>query len=573
MDEEAEQAGVRTVAVVGLGTAGAALARRCAAAGLRTIGVTADAAHADRARKELAGTGIEVTCALDAVAAADAVIEAVPERAAAKRAVLAAVAAHRRPGVPVLTTALTLTAAELTAASGGPGLQALRFVRADRLTAVELARAPGTPERHTAIVLALLHRLGLKVHQVPDLPGSVAPVLLFALLNQAAWMHEEGHASAAELDTAVRLGCGWPDGPLRTLDAIGLDTALDVLDGLHERLGPRFQPPRGLRKLVDQGALGAKAGRGYVCGNAAATPAPATATTPAPVPGIDPVVVIGSGTMATGIGEVFLRGGYRTVLLARTEEKAAAADEAVRFGLERTAASGPDPVEAVARWTATTDRSVLGRAGLVIEAVVEDPAVKRALFAELGAVCATGTLLATTTSSLPVGECATASGRPADVVGLHFFNPAPAMPLVELVRAAGTGEPALATARRIVTGLGKTPVDCADRTGFLVNALLFPYLNDALGLLEDGAVGPALLDAAVKSVGRQPIGPTRLLDTVGADVALTVARRLYEQYGRRPEFAPAPLLERLVDGGFLGRKSAGRGVRAYLTEAAAAVAA
>ncbi|MFC6063216.1 3-hydroxyacyl-CoA dehydrogenase NAD-binding domain-containing protein [Streptomyces ochraceiscleroticus] len=571
MDDEAEQAGVRTVAVVGLGTAGAALARRCADAGLRTIGVTEDAADADRARRELAGTGTEVTCALDTVAAADVVIEAVPERAAAKRAVLAAVAAHRAPGTPVLTTALTLTAAELAAASGGPGLQALRFVRADRLTAVELARAPGTPERHTAVVLALLHRLGLRAHQVPDLPGSIAPVLLFALLNQAAWMHEEGHASAAALDTAVRLGCGWPDGPLRTLDAIGLDTALDVLDGLHGRLGPRFEPPPGMRKLVAQGALGAKTGRGYACGNITATPAPTI--TSAPIPGIGPVVVIGSGTMATGIGEVFLRGGYRTVLLARTPEKAAAADEAVRFGLERTAASGPDPAEAMTRWTATADRSALGRAGLVIEAVVEDPAVKRDLFAELGAVCAPGTLLATTTSSLPVGECGTASGRPADVVGLHFFNPAPAMPLVELVRAAGTGEPALATARRIVTGLGKTPVECADRTGFLVNALLFPYLNDALGLLEDGAVGPALLDAAVKSVGGQPIGPTRLLDTVGADVALTVARRLYEQYGRRPEFAPAPLLERLVDGGFLGRKSAGRGLRAYLTEAAATVAA
>ncbi|MFJ8677138.1 3-hydroxyacyl-CoA dehydrogenase family protein [Streptomyces sp. NPDC093589] len=570
---------VRTVAVVGLGTAGSALARRCTAAGIRTLGIEADPAAAHHARHRLTGTGVEVTHDIATVAVADAVIEAVPEHAPTQRAVLKAIAAHRATRAPVLTTALTRTATELAAATGTSehGLTALRLLRTDPLTAVEVATAPHTPERHLTTVLTLLHHLGLKVHRTPDLPGGVAPALLFAFLNQAAWMHEHGHADATALDTAIRLGCGWREGPLRTLDAIGLDTSLAVLDGLHQRLGPRFAPPPGLRRLVAAGTLGTKTGRGY---HEASPPRTdddvflahdkghsqrtvSRGREPAH-PAHTSAVIVGSGTMATGIAEVFLRGGYRTVLLARTPQKAAAATEAVEFGLLRTTADGPDPVAAMARWTATTDRTVLSRADIVVEAIVEDPAAKRALFSEFGTRCPPGSLLATTTSSLSVQDCARSSGRPADVLGLHFFNPAPTMPLVELVRTPTTGEPALATARTVLAHLGKTPVDCADRTGFLVNALLFPYLNDALRLLAEGVVVPTLLDATVKSVGGQPIGPTRLLDTVGADVALTVSRHLHDASGRRPELAPIPLLEQLVAHGHLGRKTPGRGVRTYL---------
>ncbi|QHC22577.1 3-hydroxyacyl-CoA dehydrogenase family protein [Streptomyces sp. GS7] len=579
----------RTVAVAGLGTAGSALARRCAAAGLRTLGIEADPAAASRARHRLAGTGVEVTHDLATVAVADAVIEAVPEHAHTKRAVLKALAEHRATRAPALTTALTLTAAELAHATGTPelGLTAVRFLRADPLTAVEVATAPHTPDQHLSTALALLHHLGLTTHRTPDLPGGIAPALVFAFLNQAAWMHADRYAGRAALDTAVRLGCGWPDGPLRTLDAIGVDTALAVLEGLHRRLGPRFAPPPGLRRMAAAGALGTKAGRGYYKGGEPRTEDDGRGRGPGqghahrdghgydhdedgaarkpPHPSPATAVIVGSGTMATGIAEVFLRGGYCTVLLARTPQKAAAATEAVEFALLRTAADGPDPAAALARWTATADRTALTRADVVVEAIAEDLTAKRELFAELGTVCRPGTLLATTTSSLPVRECAAASGRPADVLGLHFFNPAPAMPLVELVRTPATGDSALATARTVLARLGRTPVDCTDRTGFLVNALLFPYLNDALRLLADSTVSPALLDATLKSVGGQPVGPTRLLDTVGTDVALTVTRHLYEASGRRPEFAPAPLLEQLVAHGHLGRKTPGRGVRTYLT--------
>ncbi|MDT0452166.1 3-hydroxyacyl-CoA dehydrogenase NAD-binding domain-containing protein [Streptomyces hesseae] len=533
-----------TAAVVGLGAAGAGLARRLAAAGIRTIGVEPDAEAAARARR----TGVEVTADLSAVAAADVVLEAVPEPEPGKREVLAAIARHRRTGAPVVTTALTTPAAELADVAGGE-LLALRFARADRLDAAELARAPHTSDEAAASVAALLDRAGVTTHAVPDVPGSLAPRLLFGFLNQAAWMRHDGYADRDSLDTAVRLGCGWAEGPLEILDAVGHRTAGDILRGLHRRLGDRFAPaPPG----TDPAGATARPPAGGAGG-----PADPTGT----------VAVIGSGTMATGIAEVFLRAGYRTVLVARTERKAADAREAVEFGLLRAGADEERLAEHLGRWTGTIDLTAVAGAGIVVEAVVEDLGVKRDLFARLGTLCAPGTLLATTTSSLSVRDCAAASGRPEDVLGLHFFNPAPAMELVELVRGEHTGEAAVARARAVLARLGKAGVECGDRTGFIVNALLFPYLNDALAALRHPSVTPALLDSVMKSVGGQPVGPTRLLDVVGADVALEVQHRLYEDSGR-PELAPADLLRNLVDHGFLGRKTSGRGVRAFLAHEA-----
>ncbi|MCC3774208.1 3-hydroxyacyl-CoA dehydrogenase NAD-binding domain-containing protein [Streptomyces sp. UNOB3_S3] len=539
-----------TVAVVGLGAAGAGLARRLAAAGIRVLGVEPDAAAAGRARRDLPA-GADVTADLAAVAAADVILEAVPEPGPVKREALTAIARHRRAGVPVVTTALTTPAAELEDAAGGE-LLALRFARADRLDAAELARAPHTSDGAVQVVTALLDRAGVRAHTVPDLPGSLAPRLLFGLLNQAAWMRHDGYADRDSLDTAVRLGCGWAEGPLEVLDAIGHRTAGDILRGLHRRLGDRFAPAP--------------------LGTDTADTAGATARTPAggagePEDSGGTVAVIGSGTMATGIAEVFLRAGYRTVLVARTERKAADAREAVEFGLLRSGADEERLAGNLGRWTGTTDLAAVAGADLVVEAVVEDLGVKRELFARLGALCAPGTLLATTTSSLPVRDCAAASGRPEDVLGLHFFNPAPAMDLVEVVRGEHTGEAAAARARAVLARLGKVGVECADRTGFIVNALLFPYLNDALAALRLPGVEPALLDSVMKSVGGQPVGPTRLLDVVGADVALEVQRRLHQDSGR-PELAPAGLLRDLVDHGFLGRKTSGRGVRAFLADEA-----
>ena len=210
-------------------------------------------------------------------------------------------------------------------------------------------------------------------------------------------------------------------------------------------------------------------------------------------------------------------------------------------------------------WTASLDR--LADVDLVVEAVVEELSVKKALFASLDEICKPSVIFATTTSSLPVIECAMATSRPANVVGLHFFNPAPVMPLVEVVRTIRTAPEAVAAARALCASLGKTPVVCADRSGFVVNALLFPYLNDAVRMLEASYSTADDIDNAMKLGCGYPMGPFDLLDVVGLDVALAIQRELYLEF-REPGFAPAPLLEHLVTAGYLGRK-VGRGFRDY----------
>jgi 3-hydroxybutyryl-CoA dehydrogenase len=210
---------------------------------------------------------------------------------------------------------------------------------------------------------------------------------------------------------------------------------------------------------------------------------------------------------------------------------------------------------------ATTDFEDLGICDLVVEAVAEELDVKRAVFGALDEVCKPGVILATTTSSLPVIECAAATSRLGDVVGLHFFNPAPVMKLVEVVSTIATAPDVAATARALCAQVGKHAVSCGDRAGFIVNALLFPYLNDAVKMLEAHYATADDIDAAMKTGCALPMGPFELLDVVGLDVALAIERTLYREF-RTSGFAPAPLLEHLVTAGRLGRKT-GHGFRDY----------
>jgi len=206
------------------------------------------------------------------------------------------------------------------------------------------------------------------------------------------------------------------------------------------------------------------------------------------------------------------------------------------------------------RLACTTAMPEVAGADVVIEAVVEALPAKAGVFAELGELCGAGTVLATTTSSLPVQVCADASGRPADVVGMHFFNPAPAMKLVEVSRTPVTADRVVATARDLAKRLGKVPVVCADRAGFIVNYLLFGYLNDAIGMADEGLVTHAELDAEIARRYGYPMGPFTLLDTIGLDVSLAILRRLEEVFAM-PEFRVRKSLEDRVTAGHLGRKS------------------
>ena len=275
--------------------------------------------------------------------------------------------------------------------------------------------------------------------------------------------------------------------------------------------------------------------------------------------------MVGSGTMATGIIEVFIKAGYDTTYVARSEAKVAAVRAALEKSLGKAVSRGKLTEEArdeaLANATGAMSLDDLADVDLVVEAVVEDIDVKTALFRNLDAICKPGAVLATTTSSLPVVEMAAVTTRPADVVGMHFFNPAAIMRLVEIVAHVSTAPDVIATADEVCRRTRKHAVHCGDRAGFIVNALLFPYLNDAVRMLEAHYATADEIDVAMKKGCGLPMGPFELLDVVGNDVSLAIQQTLYREF-REPGFAPAPMLEHLVTAGYLGRKT-GRGFRSY----------
>jgi 3-hydroxybutyryl-CoA dehydrogenase len=337
----------------------------------------------------------------------------------------------------------------------------------------------------------------------------------------------------------------------------------------HQSRNRLHAPAPLLKQMITAGLLGRKTGRGFYTYEAPDSPVVVpTPVAPDDLPAgreVHRVGVLGTGTMATGIAEVFARRGFDVVLRARGVDKARTAIERIGKSLDRVVAKGrlsqADRDAILGRVTPAVEFEELADCDLLVEAVAEDLAVKTAVFGALDEVCKPGAVLATTTSSLPVIECAAATSRPGDVVGLHFFNPAPVMKLVEVVATIATAPDALATAHAICRRLGKHPVDCGDRAGFIVNALLFPYLNDAVKMLEGHYADADDIDTAMMVGCGLPMGPFALLDVVGLDVSLAIERTLYNEF-RESGFAPAPLLEHLVTAGRLGRKT-GKGFRDY----------
>jgi 3-hydroxybutyryl-CoA dehydrogenase len=270
------------------------------------------------------------------------------------------------------------------------------------------------------------------------------------------------------------------------------------------------------------------------------------------------VGIIGSGIMGSGIAEVAAATGHEVVLRSRSQAGADAMVAALEKSLAKQVEKGKreeaEAKEIAGRVRATTHLGELVDVDLVIESVVEDLAVKKELFAELDGVCKPETILATNTSTLPVVEMAMATGRPELVCGVHFFNPAPAMALVEVVRPITASDATVSAALAFAAKCGKDPVEVKDQAGFIVNALLFPYLNNAVRLLEQGVATREGIDAAMKGGCGFPMGPFALLDLVGLDTSLAILDALYEEY-RDPNYAAVPLLRRLVTSGQLGRKT------------------
>ncbi|KQP65074.1 3-hydroxybutyryl-CoA dehydrogenase [Nocardioides sp. Leaf285] len=583
------------IGVVGLGTMGAGIAEVFARHGFAVVGVELSEESVARGRQYLEhSTGravrrgklteeeqaellgrVTLTTSLKDLADVDLVVEAAVESMATKQAIFRELDAIVGPDTVLATNTSSLSVTELSSATSRPGrVVGVHFFNpAPVQKLVEVVRTVVTEPAVLDDVQALLGRLGKSPVVCGDKAGFIANTLLFGYLNHAASMFEGRYASREDIDAAMRFGCGYPMGPLALLDLIGLDTAYEILETMYRQGRDRLHAPAPiLKQMVTAGLLGRKTGRGFYTYEAPDSPVVvADAATPSAdeLPqlrhDIRQVGVVGTGTMASGIVEVFAKAGYDVLVVGRSADKVDGVSATVTRSfdkqIQRGRATEEAKAEVLARISGTTSLEDLASVDLVVEAIAEDLAVKTTLFENLDEICKPGAILATTTSSLPIIAMATVTSRPQDVVGMHFFNPATVMKLVEVVSTVATSDEVTETTRALCAAVGKVAVSCGDRAGFIVNALLFPYLNDAVKMLEAHYATADDIDVAMKQGCALPMGPFELLDVVGNDVSLAIQRELYLEF-REPGFAPAPLLEHLVTAGYLGRKTK-RGFRDY----------
>jgi 3-hydroxybutyryl-CoA dehydrogenase len=583
------------VGVIGLGTMGAGIVEVFARSGLSVVAVEKDDAALTHGRATLENSvqravdrgkltaeaqqellaRVTFATALTDLAEVDLVIEAVPEQLELKRALFSELDGICKPDTILASNTSSLSITEIAVSTGRPGkVVGMHFFNpAPVMKLVEVIRTVVTEQEVIDDVEAFAQRLGKTDVTIGDRAGFIANALLFGYLNHAVALFESRYASREDIDAAMKLGCGLPMGPLALLDLIGIDTAYEILDTMYKQSRDRLHAPQPIfKQMMIAGLLGRKSGKGLYTYDAPGSPkVVADELTPPANPELEgvrevsKVGVVGSGTMATGIIQVFAQAGYDVTFVTRGPDKSDKVLAAITKSLEKAVGRGKlseaDRDATLARLTPSSTLDDLGGVQLVVEAVVEDLAVKQTLFANLDDICAPGTVLATTTSSLPVIQCAAATSRPADVIGMHFFNPAAVMKLVEVVTTVSTAPDVEATVLDVTAKIGKHAVRCADRAGFIVNTLLFPYLNDAIKMLEAHYASADDIDSAMKVGCGYPMGPFELLDVVGNDVSLAIERELYQEF-RDPGFAPAPLLEQLVTAGRLGRKT-GKGFRDY----------
>jgi len=586
-----------TIGVIGLGTMGAGIAEVFARNGFTVTGVELNDEAVERGRQHLEhSTGravargkmseaeqkelldrISFTTTLADLADADLVVEAVIESLEVKQGLFRALDDVVRPDTVLTTNTSSLSVTEISTANSRPGrVVGIHFFNpAPVQNLVEIVRTVVTEPDVLADVQDLVGRLGKNPVVCGDKAGFIANTLLFGYLNHAVSFFEGRYASREDIDAAMRFGCGYPMGPLALLDLIGLDTAYEILETMYLQGRDRLHAPAPiLKQMVTAGMLGRKTGRGFYTyegpDSSKIVPdehTPSADDAPVLHHEIGTVGVVGTGTMATGIVEVFAKAGHDVVYVGRSADKVAAVAGTVERSLDKAIQRGrleeSAKPEILARLKGSTALDDLAGVDLVVEAIAEDLGVKTTLFENLDEICKPGVILATTTSSLPVISLAKVTSRPQDVVGMHFFNPAPIMKLVEVVTTVATSDEVAESTRALCERIGKVAVSCGDRAGFIVNALLFPYLNDAVKMLQAHYATADDIDTAMKQGCALPMGPFELLDVVGNDVSLAIQRELYEEF-REPGFAPASLLEQLVTAGYLGRKS-GRGFRDYST--------
>jgi 3-hydroxybutyryl-CoA dehydrogenase len=585
----------RSIGVIGLGTMGAGIAEVFARNGYSVVGVEVSEETLERGRQHVEHStaravkrgkltaeeqaklvdSITFTTNLADTKDCDLVAEAVVEQLELKQELFRRLDEIVSRDAILATNTSSLSVTEISTATSHPGrVVGLHFFNpAPVQNLVEIVQTVVTEPHVLEQVAGLARSLGKTPVVCGDKAGFIANSLLFGYLNHAVSMYEARYATREDIDAALRFGCGYPMGPLALLDLIGLDTAYEILETMYRQGRDRLHAPAPiLKQMVTAGMLGRKTGRGFYTYEAPDSPVvvpdaltPSADDRPQLRHEIRRVGVVGTGTMATGIVEVFAKAGFDVTYVGRTDAKVEGVRATIEKSLDKAIQRGKLEESAkeqvLGRLTASTGLDDLADVDIVVEAIAEDLKTKTVLFENLDEICKPGAILATTTSSLPVISLARVTNRPQDVIGMHFFNPAPIMKLVEVVSTVSTGDDVAETVRALCDKAGKVAVSCGDRAGFIVNALLFPYLNDAVKMLQAHYATADDIDTAMKYGCALPMGPFELLDVVGNDVSLAIQRELYLEF-REPGFAPAPLLEHLVTAGYLGRKTK-RGFRDY----------
>ena len=280
---------------------------------------------------------------------------------------------------------------------------------------------------------------------------------------------------------------------------------------------------------------------------------------------MEKIFVLGAGTMGAGIVQAFAQKGHEVIVRDIKEEFVARGIAGIEKGLGRQVAKGKmteeGKAEILARITGTTDLNLAADCDLVVEAAVENMKIKREIFAELDAICKPETILASNTSSLSITEVASATKRADKVIGMHFFNPAPVMKLVEIIKGMATSQETFDAIKALSVAIGKEPVEVAEAPGFVVNRILIPMINEAIGILADGVASVEDIDTAMKYGANHPMGPLALGDLIGLDVCLAIMDVLYNETGDS-KYRASNLLRKYVRAGYLGRKT-GRGFYTY----------
>ncbi|HEX2235632.1 MAG TPA: 3-hydroxybutyryl-CoA dehydrogenase [Actinomycetota bacterium] len=552
---------IHTVGVVGCGTMGSGICEVCArggfdvvfaeaspeavAAGHERISRSVERAVArgklDRGGADAVLARIRSTTELEGLAGCDVVFEAVPEHLDIKKSVFSRLDGILERDAILATNTSSLPVIDMAVATQRPDrvLGFHFFNPAQVMPLVELVYTVATEQSVIDSARVFAQRLGKTPVPCRDRAGFIANLLLFPYLNSAVRMLDQGFASREDIDAAMQLGAGHPMGPLALLDLIGLDSAYEICEALWRQFrDTQDAPPALLKQYVVAGYLGRKTGRGFYRYEAPESPKTVDAVpdfTGVATSDVRRVGVVGASPLALAIAETVAASGAEVLLHAPGEE--------LRSGAEGV--------------TATDDVAALAEVDLALEAVAGGSDRVHEVFRELDRSIKPDAILATTTSFEPVVDLAAATDRPDRVVGLHFLHPAARTKVVEVVHTVATSPEVEKRATAWVRSLGRRPVRCRDRAGFVVNFLLFPYLNDAIRMHEQGYSTPADIDTAMKLGCGHPVGPFELMDEIGLDVTLDVLDLLHDEFRER-RYAPAPLLEHMVRAGYLGRRT-GRG--------------